>query len=449
MYNMSTPVLGRGRSFISSDGVVRRRENDQIRDINLGSSQMEGKVNAGAPSFTTAPICDDSRLQITELLEELGSQIGDSILDRLLADRSASALGHRTAPEPVKSDPASTTLDLSRLNLIVRSDNRSPPIFRGDGTDKHTVHEWIELMEVYLQKCDRPKAEHSIEILNHLLGRAKNIVKVGLKSNHSPDMVVTPETIYKMLLRYFSETPESCLPLADFYSTMPYDKESPVDYWVRLNNAAEIADNHLQKEGSRMKNISQEIAMMFIRNCPNVELSSMFRYKPITKWSSAEVQEAIDEHQRELRTKNPHPYSFPGNSLQVATAAVRHTEASTGDNTAVNSAACIPGTHATKPEIATAPPHTALTDTGTLERVLSMLERVLERTNAQSASDRPQIPSWSRPSKCHVCGERTHSTRSHCMSEKRCLNCLEVGHLRRDCPKKSAEYGSRSQIQGN
>lgn len=386
MYNMSTPVLGRGRSFISSDGVVRRRENDQIRDINLGSSQMEGKVNAGASSFTTAPICDDSRLQITELLEDLGSQIGDSILDRLLADHSPSALGHQTTPKTVKSELASTTLDLSRLNLIIRSDSMEPPIFRGDGMDKHTVQEWIELMEVYLQKCDHPKAEHSNEIFNHqILGRAKNIVKVGLKSNPSPDMVVTPETIYKMLLRYFSESPESCLPLADFYSTLPHDKESPVDYWVSLNNAAKIADNHLQKQGSRMKNISQEITMMFIRNCPDAELSSVFRYKPITKWSLAEVQEVIDENQRELRMKKPHSYSLPGCLFQVATATVSHAEATTVVNDAVNTAACIHSTQTTKPEITTPPPHTVLSDMGTLERVLS--------TNTQAAPNRLLVSS--------------------------------------------------------
>ncbi len=138
-------------------------------------------------------------------------------------------------------------------------------------------------MEVYLQKCDCPKAEYSSEALSHLLGRAKNIVKVGLKSNPTPDKVVTPEVIYKIILRYFSESPEYCLPLADFYSTLQYAKESPVDYWVHLNNAAKIADNHLQKEGSQMKNISQEVAMMFIRNCSDDGLSNLFRYKPVTK----------------------------------------------------------------------------------------------------------------------------------------------------------------------
>ncbi|KAL1255089.1 hypothetical protein QQF64_013150 [Cirrhinus molitorella] len=408
MYNMSTPVLGRGRVLTITDGVVKPKENDQTYNVDMLYSQEGENVKCGA-GFTPAPISDDSRLQITELIEELGSQIGDSILDRLLADRSPS-LEHHTNPSAVKSELASTTLDLSRLNLIVRSDNREPPIFRGDGTDKHSVHEWIELMDVYLQKCDCPKAEHSSEVLNHLLGRAKNIVKVGLKSNPSPDKVVSPEVIYKILLRYFSESPESCLPLADFYSTLPHARESPVDYWVRLNNAAEIADKHLQKQGSHMKNISQEVAMMFIRNCPDDGLSNVFRYKPVTKWTSAEVQEAIDEHQREFRTKKLHSRSLPDRSFQVTTIAVSPAETTAVENTAVNTAAYIPSTQTSKPETTTAPPHTALTDTGTLERVLSMLERVLERTNVQAAPDRSQLHSWSRPSRCRVCdaGKLTH-----------------------------------------
>lgn len=60
---MSTPVLGSGRGFMSTDGVVRRKENDQTPNANLQYS-CEGKnINPGAV-FTP----------------------GDSILDRLLAD---------------------------------------------------------------------------------------------------------------------------------------------------------------------------------------------------------------------------------------------------------------------------------------------------------------------------------------------------------------------------
>lgn len=39
--------------------------------------------------------------------------------------------------------------------------------------------------------------------------------------------------------------------------------------------------------------------MIFIRNCSNSDLASMFKPKPISKWSAKEAQEAIDEHQLE------------------------------------------------------------------------------------------------------------------------------------------------------
>lgn len=68
-------------------------------------------------------------------------------------------------------------------------------------------------------------------------------------------MGVTPDTIYKLLLQYFTESPEFSIPLADFVSTLPYTTEIPVHYWVHLKNAAEIDDNHMQKQGSRMKNV--------------------------------------------------------------------------------------------------------------------------------------------------------------------------------------------------
>ncbi|KAK7877966.1 hypothetical protein WMY93_031394 [Mugilogobius chulae] len=52
-----------------------------------------------------------------------------------------------------------------------------------------------------------------------------------------------------------------------------------------------------------MDNMDSEIAMMFIRNCPDANLACVFKCKPISKWSLIEVQEAIDEHQREHQAK--------------------------------------------------------------------------------------------------------------------------------------------------
>ncbi|KAL6479142.1 hypothetical protein MHYP_G00125750 [Metynnis hypsauchen] len=150
--------------------------------------------------------------------------------------------------------------------------------------------------------------------------QAKDIVKVGLKSGSSFNTVASPGKIYDVLRRYFSESPVSCLPLTDFYATQPKDKESPVSYWVRLNSAAERANNYLQCNGGGMENMDAEIAMMFIQNCPSSDLSSVFKCKPMTKWSFEEGQEAIDEHQRENQSCKA-PRMLRPHMLQIATAA--------------------------------------------------------------------------------------------------------------------------------
>lgn len=80
---------------------------------------------------------------------------------------------------------------------------------------------------------------------NHLCGRAKSIVKVKLKS--SPVAVLCPEVVYEVLQCYFSESPGSCQPLADFYVTQQEKSERPIEYWVRLYEAAELADTHLER----------------------------------------------------------------------------------------------------------------------------------------------------------------------------------------------------------
>lgn len=68
------------------------------------------------------------------------------------------------------------------------------------------------------------------------------------------DVKQNPDLIYHILLQYFSDT--SCLPLEDFYSTKPKLREDPVDYRIRLNKAADLADEGLHRQGGRMENKS-------------------------------------------------------------------------------------------------------------------------------------------------------------------------------------------------
>lgn len=360
-----------------------------------------------------------------------------TVVNRLLANQTTAPTRGFPPPSSLPLlDPSPFTPDMSRLSVVVKTDAKEPAVYRGDSTDKYTVQEWIDVMNTYLRKKGCSAGEQADEILSHLLGRAKNIVKVGLKSNS--DKAAHPEVIYDILRRYFSDCPMSSLPLADFYATHPNVDESPVDYWVRLNTAAEHADRHLRKIGGKMENMSMEVAMMFIRNCPNSNLSSVFRYKPISKWTAMEVQEAIDEHQREHRTRK-RPSTVE--RFVVATAATATCSPVTEELTAMRASVQEPTAQAKKSAVTTP-------EAGALERVLSMLESLLART----ASPIQQPTQWSRPSPCRVCGEKTHMTREHCMKERRCCGCLELGHQKRDCTRATphqTQPESRTPDQGN
>lgn len=65
----------------------------------------------------------------------------------------------------------------------MEADIKEPQYFRGDGSDSYSVQEWEELMERYLEKKRIPIEERAQEITSKLLGKARDIVKVTLRSN--------------------------------------------------------------------------------------------------------------------------------------------------------------------------------------------------------------------------------------------------------------------------
>lgn len=422
--DLFTPLAGRGRGLYrvgESTGAIPKL----LFPSTLSVPEESPHPELAQPACSTPSDCNNVTQQLRELIGELGNQIGESIASRILASQIVASPSPTTTPGLTKSEPS---FDSSKVSFIVRSDIKEPPMFRGDQSDKYNVQEWIDVMELYLLKSSCPEAEKADTVLSHLLGRAKNIIKVGLKSTASTGSA-SVEKIYDMLRHYFSDHPVSLLPLADFYATQPKAKESPVDYWVRLNSAAERANSHLERSGSNMENMCAEVAMMFIRNCPDPELSSVFKCRPMSRWSIEEIQEATDEHQRESQCRR-NPSTVKPHAFQVSTAkAVPSSEEVVGGEiTGINSAACISSSH---PEAAKTVP----SNSDALERVLSMLERVLERTSQLAHSSSGSFQTHrARFSSCRVCGDSAHSTRSHCMREKRCLICMRVGHQRKDCP---------------
>lgn len=72
-----------------------------------------------------------------------------------------------------------------------------------------------------------------------------------------------------------------------------------------------------------------------------------------------------------------------------------------------------------------------------LNRMMGMLEQVVERVH-QSSNVQPErnvIPRYrGRVRGCGVCGNTSHSTKSHCLRDRLCFSCFSPGHAQSACP---------------
>ena len=107
-------------------------------------------------------------------------KIGDSVVNRLLANQTAAPI--RDSPPPTTPpllNPSPFSPDMSRLSVVVKTDAKEPAVYRGDSTDKYTVQEWIDVMDTYLNKKGCSIVEQVDEILGHLLGQKSNSDKAA------------------------------------------------------------------------------------------------------------------------------------------------------------------------------------------------------------------------------------------------------------------------------
>lgn len=106
------------------------------------------------------------------LINEIAEKMGQSITAQLRSDRSA----HGSNPEQP------TEMTLSNVKLVMQSDVKEPPVFKGDGSDRLIVQEWENLMSLYLRKRAIPVHEQSQEIMNRLVGKAGDVVRIKLRN---------------------------------------------------------------------------------------------------------------------------------------------------------------------------------------------------------------------------------------------------------------------------
>ena len=379
-----------------------------------------------------------------EFIADMAQQIGHSIGEAI-----ASSLESRATCNVGVNASNSGGMDMSNLSLVLKSDIREPVYFRGDGSDKCTVAEWEKLMSVYMRKKGFSVNEQSEEVLSRLMGQAGQVVKVSLRSNPSTDLSQGPDPIFDILKHHFSDVAFSTMPLADFCATLPLTGEQPFDYWLRLNRAMEVAEECAKRQNERIDNPSRLLTAMFIRHCPDPELALVFKCKPVHQWTAADVHERLEECRKERKFSRPAKVLPPVVTTlrQEVSAAVSPTMPAVG-----------PATQSPNPVSSPVQSPSPQGSTETMDRILTLLERVLvqrpHQSNRQPRGGNRNIVRVSGP--CQVCSSTEHDTRSHCRDNRLCFLCFVSGHERWQCPKAGAQQptdgvaaASAGQRQGN
>lgn len=431
----SQSVLTPGHSTVTGDRHVRLSD-DVVRPLPFTPG-----ISPVCPSSQNMSDSDmgTSSNQIADLIRSIGAEIGESIKASLQqkgsSDQTPSVISDRPQHVSHPDQCSTTVIDASKLNLVLRSEVNVPPYFRGDGSDKYSVSEWEELMRSYSLKQGYSGAECIEEVINRLLGKARDVTKVWLRSNPK---VTDVNVVYGVLRRHFGDVVHSDLPLADFYAVQPLAGESALDYWIRLNKAAEMTEQCLVSKGEPATDLGRQAVIMFVRNCPDRELALIFKTKPPRDWSAQEVQEHIDNHRK--------TQVFCGSQMSVQKEVViSPCQEGMSSDTQVD--------QSSKPSFKVTPANISPSDERcTMDRILSLLEKTLS-SNAQLTHSQPRNKAHKNIRDCKVCNSSDHSTSAHCRMYKLCFRCYSPGHIGANCSQPApAQFPDPSQvphIQGN
>ncbi|XP_056333324.1 uncharacterized protein LOC130244810 [Danio aesculapii] len=387
----------------------------------VGNSAYENSEMCGSPSPRPGNLehnSQDTEMsgQMSKLIKQIGSEIGQSIRDSIMSSEFPNSFTKKSQEKcsgHVSCDKTNTTvLDASKMNLILKAEVTAPPHFRGDGSDKFSIVEWEDMMRVYLSKLDVTDSEKIDEIINRVMGRAKDVMKVWLRNGTTSPSV---DSVFSVLKQHFGDQCSSGIPLADFYSVKPNPREGAWDYWIRLNKAADVAEQSLRWEGRTLDNRSKELAVMFIRNCPDRELAFVFKSKPVQSWTASEVQEQLDELLRERKSTNQAVKQFATIvSEQEVDVTALHSKSEQG---------------------------AGVSDENALDKVLTLLEKALV-CNTQSMRGPWPKQTGHKIRECKVCQSSEHSTTAHCRMYNLCFKCFAEGHVSYNCSSAPPRVGS-------
>lgn len=394
---------------------------------------------------------------LSSMITDLAKQIGDNI---------TASLSTMHQPSLSQSSPAKGTspsqLESSHVKVVVQSEARAPPFFRGDHNDTFSIQEWEGMMKCYLSRANCETFEDKYELLmSRLTGKARDVIKVSLRCRPELSGGELITAVFDILKRNFSELTCSNMPMRDFYSTVPRAGEDAMDYWIRLNKSIDAVDECLKRRGKCVEDPNTEVVMMFISHCPDPALCLSFQLKAPEEWTAAEVQQRLDGRVRKMTglaakahavnstvtSEGPGQFLFPLSPVPVSSGQMSSLSPSVVAEQIQPSfpAVAHPPTSVFPPTVV---PSTAAPDP-VAQQMVAMFDKVISLCNAslangQQRTSRAQVPQRTQHQACQVCSSSDHSTHSHCRLFKLCHNCFGPGHVKRECRQKMRPTASNA-----
>ena len=424
--NSSSSDLGWDRELDESGGAPQGCRGVSTCDVGTPafcSTRARGQLPiSNPPTLSCVPNAGDPAMGV--LISNIAQQVGQEIRDQLSSAGVGGASGARVQYGADQTAGEPTYVNLTGARLVMQADVKEPPVFRGDGSDKFTVDDWQEMMEVYLQRRAVPLSEQHTEVMCRLMGKARDVVKITLRSSVGLETQSDPKQIFDVLKRHFGGYSSSAMPMADFYNTIPVAGETQMAYWLRLNKAADAAAEALERSGRRTHDPCQELPMMFVKYCPDPALSAVYKFKAPQQWTAGEIQEHLDRHHIEMGT--PHTRHV---GIHTQAPAFNGSDAQQDRNGNMEKESGVM--------------EKSRCDEGCMEMLVNILDRVLsqnKQTNRpiNTQTHGPGAPYQMQAQLCKVCKSAEHTTTGHCRKERLCLSCFQPNHLIRNCPNRPA-----------
>ncbi len=110
------------------------------------SSEMCGSRLLRASNFENSPQESDILGQMSNLIKQIGSEIGQSIRESMKRSEFPNYPSAKKSQEGVgghvTDQTCTTVLDASKINFILKAEVAAPPHFSGDVSDKCSIMEW-------------------------------------------------------------------------------------------------------------------------------------------------------------------------------------------------------------------------------------------------------------------------------------------------------------------